>query len=291
MVVLVALGLFSAAGYGLGGDRSAGDGFDGAGLDKVQVDNEKWTFGKLITFQYRGYDCAMIVPRWTVDKERRCVYISPGSLAYRGEFPQMAFYVETLLAKGFHVAGIEMGGGASTAGSPRGAQLHYEFYQLVTKTFNLHEKARLVGQSNGGLNQYGWAFRHPECVDRVLGLLAVTDFRTWPSLDNLVDPTPPFNMPEDIAFNMTLEELLDNIKDLNPIDNLAPLAKAGVKIFHIHGDDDGTVPIQANALEFARRYRALGGDITLIVAPNYGHWTPQPMYNNNQQALRFLIAD
>lgn len=273
---LLALILYSTPGYG---------------LDKVQEDNERWTFGKQITFEYRGYACFMMVPRWTVDKERRCVYISPGGLAFQGQFPQMAFYVETLLAKGFHVAGLEMGGMASSAGSPRGAQLCYEFYQLVTREFNLHTKARLVGQSNGGLIQYAWAFRHPECVDRVLGLLAVTDFRTWPSLDNLVTPTPPFRIPEDISFKMTMAELLANIKELNPIDNLAPLAKAGVKIHHIHGTDDGTVPIDANCLEFARRYRALGGEITLEIAKNYGHYTPQPMYNENQRALRFLIAD
>ena len=161
----------------------------------------------------------------------------------------------------------------------------------MTKEFNLNTRARLVGQSNGGLNQYAWAFRHPECVDRILGMLAVTDFRTWPGLDTMVRPVPGGYTFSGLEFNMSLIELLEHIKELNPIDNLAPLAKAGVKLFHIHGDDDGTVPIQANALEFARRYRALGGEITLQVAKNYGHWTPQPMYNENQQALRFLIAD
>ena len=281
LLTLLVLGLFSTPGYGL----------DGEGLDNRKEDDEKLTCGKVITFEYRGHECVVIVPKGTVDKERRCVYISPPSLAYKGKFPQMAFYAETLLAKGFHIAGISMGGSASSAGSPAGAQLHYEFYQLVTREFKLHKKARLVGQSNGGLNQYAWAFRHPEAVDRVLGLLAVTDFRTWPSLDNIVHPTPPFRIPEDISFKMTLEELLANIKELNPIDNLAPLAKAGVKIYHIHGDDDGTVPIDPNALEFERRYRALGGEITVEVGKGYGHWTPQPFYNENQRALRFLIAD
>jgi pimeloyl-ACP methyl ester carboxylesterase len=177
----------------------------------------------------------------------------------------------------------------SSAGSPAGAQVHYEFYQLVTKEFNLNKKARLIGQSNGGLIQYAWAFRHPECVDRILGLLAVTDFRTWPGLDNLITPTPPFRMPEKIAYNMTLDELLANMKELNPIDNLAPLAKTGVKIFHIHGDLDGTVPLRPNAEELVRRYRALGGEIKLEIAKGFGHYTPLPIYYENERALRFLI--
>jgi len=286
LLMLLVLILFSTRSYAV--DSAA---LDGKGLEKVQVDDERWTFGKQITFEYRGHACVMMVPKWNVDKKRRCVYISPGGLAFQGEFPQMAFYVETLLAKGFHVAGLEMGGMASSPGSPAGAQLHYEFYQLVTKKFDLHEKARLVGQSNGGLIQYAWAFRHPECVDRVLGLLAVTDFRTWPCLDNLINPTPPFRIPKHVAFNMTLQELLAQMKDLNPIDNLAPLAKAGVKVYHLHGDNDGTVPIDANTYEFARRYRALGGEMTVQVAKDYGHHTPLPMYNENQGALRFLIAD
>jgi pimeloyl-ACP methyl ester carboxylesterase len=285
-LMLPVLILFSTHSYAV--DSVA---LDSYGLDKAQEDDERWTFGKQITFRYRGYECGVMVPRWTVDKERRCVYISPGWVAIHGEYPQMAFYVEALLAKGFHVAGLEMGGMASTAGSPAGAQLHYEFYELVTKTFNLHKKARLVGQSNGGLIQYSWAFRHPDCVDRVLGLLAVTDFRTWPAVDNLVHPVPPFRIPEDVAFNMTLGELLKNIKKINPIDNLAPLAKAGVKIYHVHGDADGTVPIDPNSLELERRYGALGGEVTIEVIKNFGHYTPLPQYNESQGALRFLIAD
>ena len=37
---------------------------------------------------------------------------------------------------------------------------------------------------------------------------------------------------------LTLDELTKRSAEFNPIDNLAPLAKSGVKVFHIHGDSD-----------------------------------------------------
>jgi len=40
--------------------------------------------------------------------------------------------------------------------------------------------------SHGGLIAYGWAFRHPVCVDRIAGMCPATDFRTYPTLPNVV---------------------------------------------------------------------------------------------------------
>ncbi len=84
----------------------------------------------------------------------------------------------------------------------------------------------------------------------------MTDFRTWPppSLATVL------SAPEaGLAYNLTLEQLTARQAEFNPIDNLAPLAKAGVKILHIHGDKDDLVPMAANSTELAKRYKALGG--------------------------------
>jgi predicted esterase len=62
-----------------------------------------------------------------------------------------------------------------------------------------------------------------------------------------------------------------HLADHNPIQRLAPLAQAGVPILHIHGDADTVVPLEKNAGELARRYRALGGEVRLIVVPGKGH--------------------
>jgi pimeloyl-ACP methyl ester carboxylesterase len=70
---------------------------------------------------------------------------------------------------------------------------------------------------------------------------------------------------------MTEEELAKQLKDHNPIDRLAPLAKAGVPIHHIHGDVDKLVPLDQNSALLAERYKALGGTITVDVKNGQGH--------------------
>jgi pimeloyl-ACP methyl ester carboxylesterase len=77
--------------------------------------------------------------------------------------------------------------------------------------------------------------------------------------------------------------------EFNPIDNLAPLAKAGVKILHIHGDADKLVPMDANSTELARRYRELGGSAEIVVLPGLGHGG-KALYES-EPFLTFLLAE
>ena len=57
----------------------------------------------------------------------------------------------------------------------------------------------------------------------------------------------------------------------NPVDNLAPLAAAKVPLLHVYGDADEIVPWDENTGVVARRYKELGGSITLINKPGVGH--------------------
>lgn len=70
---------------------------------------------------------------------------------------------------------------------------------------------------------------------------------------------------------MKADELQAHLAEHNPIDRLAALAKAGVPLFAIHGDVDGTVPLEANSGLMKERYLALGGSMELIVPPGQGH--------------------
>ncbi len=73
------------------------------------------------------------------------------------------------------------------------------------------------------------------------------------------------------AYGMSEAELRAHLPEHNPVDRLAPLARARVPIYHIHGDADTVVPLEENSGELARRYRALGGTITLNVIAGKGH--------------------
>ena len=56
----------------------------------------------------------------------------------------------------------------------------------------------------------------------------------------------------------------------NPIDQLEPLAKAGVPIFSVCGDSDESVPIEENMYVVRKRYMAMGGTVEMIIKPGWG---------------------
>ena len=90
------------------------------------------------------------------------------------------------------------------------------------------------------------------------------------------------------AYGLTAEQLEAEISKHNPIDRLAPLAKAKVPIFHIHGDKDGTVPLDKNSALIKERYDKLGGPMTLEVIKGQGHnmW---PGWFQSQNLMDFVI--
>jgi predicted esterase len=63
-----------------------------------------------------------------------------------------------------------------------------------------------------------------------------------------------------------------------------------VPIFHIHGDRDKVVPLEANSGLIKERYEALGGKMTLKVVPGKGHdmWVG---WFQSQTLVDFLIAN
>lgn len=247
--------------------------------------------GELVELRARDRIAYLIKPTGDIDAERRWVWDFPFWLAVNDGFGVVAhrYYVEKLLAAGFHVAGVDVG---PSNASPTAAALCQEFYEQLVAKHSLHKRARLLCHSHGGLIAYGWAFRNPTCVERIAGMCPATDFRTYPGLSNVIaGPT------KGLDYGIALEELERRASEFNPVDNLAPLAKAGVKILHLHGDPDTLVPTAANSVELARRYRELGGDAEILLmkglgaerANSKGHDGPE-LYES-AALLKFLLAD
>ena len=119
-----------------------------------------------------------------------------------------------------------------------------------------------------------------------------TDFRTYPTLPNVV--AGPM---KGLDYGLSLEELDRRAAEFNPIDNLAPLAKADVKILHLHGDEDYLVPTGANSTELARRYRKLGGRAEIVLLKGLGAERANsrchdgPELYESAALLKFLLAD
>lgn len=187
-----------------------------------------------------------------------------------------AQYFKPLLDAGFFIAGVEVG---ESYGSPKGTETYHAFYKYVVETFQLSPKAALLPQSRGGLMLYNWAVEHPESVACVAGIYSVCSFTSYPGVDKAAP-----------AYEMTTESLQAALKEYDPIERLAPLAKAMVPIFHIHGDSDVVVPLDRNAGELVKRYQALGGPATLKIVPGKGHEEVDEFFTD-PDFLNFMIEN
>ena len=138
--------------------------------------------GSLMSLRVAERSAYVLQPYGPTDSQRRWAWIAPSWLGLPDDFGvvQHRFYAEALLARGFHVAGIDLG---YTFGSPRGAEVCQEFYATVRGVVGLSGRVRLLVQSNGGLIGYAWAFRHANVVDRIFGIYPVIDYFTWPPGD------------------------------------------------------------------------------------------------------------
>jgi hypothetical protein len=76
-----------------------------------------------------------------------------------------------------------------------------------------------------------------------------------------------------------------NVAETQPLDNLAPLAKAGVPLLHACGSLDPWYADNTRVLE--ERYQALGGQITVMVDQGRGHYPLAPV--SPQPAIDFIL--
>ena len=125
---------------------------------------------------------------------------------------------------------------------------------------------------------YCWAAENPGKVRCITGIYPVCNIASYPGLKRACG-----------AYGLSAPELEDQLTKHNPIDRLAPLAKANVPIFHIHGDQDRVVPLDKNSALIKERYDKLGGSMTLEVVKGQGHnmWVG---WFQSQNLVDFIIT-
>jgi lysophospholipase L1-like esterase len=150
----------------------------------------------------------------------------------------------------------------SAAGKYRMSQ--EQFVKELTENHGLTRKVCMLARSYGGTQMYNWAAEHPESVACLAGIYPVCNLASYPGMKSAAGK---YKMPE--------EEFAKVLEQHNPVDRLAPLAKAKVPIYHNTGDVDKLVPAKDNSFLVRDRYKALGGDITVTVFEGQGHnyWT------------------
>ena len=164
---------------------------------------------------------------------------------------------QKFLKQGIAIAGIDVG---ESYGNPAGRKAYSDLYNHLVKTKNFRPKPCLLARSRGGLMLYNWAVENPEKVGAIAGLYPVCNLESYPGLTRAAG-----------AYELTAEELKAQLTIHNPVERLAPLARAKVPLFHLHGDNDKVVPLKANSALLAERYRKLGGPIEVEVVKDGGH--------------------
>ena len=151
-----------------------------------------------------------------------------------------------LLAKGFHVV---TGPVPTDTNGPVLQQWNAVYKYLTGHGFS--KKIVMEGAGGAAGEAYAWAIANPDKVRCVYA-------------ENPV-----------MRCQMTKEQ---------PLDNLAPLAKAGVPLLHVCGSLDPCLKGHTRVLE--KRYKELGGHITVILKEGEGHYPLPP--KDRQPVVDFI---
>lgn len=163
-----------------------------------------------------------------------------------------------MIKQGYHIVYCDV---SNLYGGPKAIQRWDDFYDELHTKHGFAEKMVLEGMSRGGLIIYNWAARNPDKVAAIYGDAPVMDFKSWPGESHKgILKSYGFKSGEQARDYQT-----------NPVDNLDPIAKAGIPIIHVVGDVDKIVPVTENTAIAQKRYKQMGGIFEVIHKPNIGH--------------------
>ena len=217
-----------------------------------------WNGYKRYDFQLDGIDVIIVEPK----------HYEPGKRwLWRPRFFNAWPAVDlAMLEKGWLLAYIDV---SDLFGGPEAMRRFDMLYNYLTVEHDFSKKVPLEGFSRGGLVIYNWAARNTDKVSCLYADNPVCDFKSWPG-GLMSGPGSPMAWEKCLeAYDMTEDQAREY--PLNPIDNLKPLADAGIPLLHVYGDADEIVPISENTDIVIERYRELGGNIELICKPGCQH--------------------
>lgn len=152
-----------------------------------------------------------------------------------------------LLARGFHIV---TGPVPYNANGPQLEQWNAVYKYFVEHGFS--PKPAMEGSNAAAGEAYAWATANPDKVSCI--------YAENPILRSLMSSAPL-------------------------LDHLEPLAKAGVPLFHVCGSLDPW--LKENTLALEKRYRELGGKITVVLEEGVGHY---PLVVKDPQVVIALIV-
>ena len=226
--------------------------------DQAGVKRSTWHEFEKLDFVVDGRSCLLVVPK-TAAPGRPWIWRTE----FFGHEPQADL---ALLARGFHVTYMDV---QNMYGAPAALDHMDRFYEHLVREYKLSPKTVLEGFSRGGLFSLNWGARNPGKTACIYNDAPVCDFKSWPGGFGKAKGSPDDWKRCLAVYKLTEQEAKEY--RLNPVDNLAPLARAKVPLLHVCGAADEVVPIEENTRLVESRYRELGGPITVIAKPGVGH--------------------
>ena len=212
----------------------------------------------MYTFQHHGKQSIVVTPK-KIAEGKPWIWRA----RFWGHEPQTDL---ALLGNGFHVAYTDVGG---LFGSPKAVKHWNSFHRYLTEQHGFSKRPALEGMSRGGLIIYNWAAANPNKVSCIYADAPVVDIKSWPGGIGAGTGSASDWRACLRAYGFTEEEGLAYKK--NPVDQLKALAEASIPLFHVCGGADLVVPVSENTAIIENRYKALGGDIVVIIKGGVGH--------------------
>jgi hypothetical protein len=156
---------------------------------------------------------------------------------------------QALLAKGFYIV---VGAVPYNYDGPVSAQWDNMYKYLTDQGFS--KKPAMEGAGGAAGEAYAWAIENPEKISCIYAENAV---------------------------------MHSNLAKTQPLQNLEPLAKAGVPLLHICGNLDPWFAGNTAVLE--KQYGKFGGKIQVVIKPGEGHYLPAT--TDSKLAVDFIIKN
>lgn len=217
----------------------------------------------------------LILPNTTGNQDKLpWVWYAPALPGLPG--PEENWMFEKFLEAGIAIAGIDVG---ESMGNSRGRKIYSLFYQELVGQRGYSSLPVLLARSRGGLMLYSWAADHPKQVGAIAGIYPVVDLRSYPGIEKAA-----------AAYGYSAKKMTRKLKRVNPIAKIRPLAKSGIPILHLHGDQDELVPLAKNSGAVDSIYHRYDKTIRLLVQPGQGHnmW---PGFFQSQELVDFVIRN
>lgn len=220
---------------------------------QAQTEKSEWNGCDRHDFTFKDRQATVVVPKKAA-KGNPWIWRP----AFFDAFPSVD---KALLEKGFHIVYYDV---THLYGSPRAISLGTDFYENVKSRYSLSDKVTLEGFSRGGLFAFNWAAQNTDKVACIYVDAPVCDVFSWPGRKNTA-------LWKDLLKEWNLTDAgMEHFKG-NPIDNLSPIAAAGIPIISVCGDSDQTVPYKENMEVVRSRYLAAGGPVEVILKKGCDH--------------------